>query len=246
LRAHGYTSSAMMSVIILQHAPSEAPGTILEALARASIAFEIVHTGHGQQPVPSEIGAAQGLIVMGGPMGVYETEAHPYLRDELALLELALARDVPVLGVCLGSQLLAAALGARVYPSGHKELGWHGVHLKPAAASCPLFAGLPERFDALHWHGDAFDLPRSARSLAASELTEHQAFAYGAHAFGLLFHLEATLPQVEAMAAAFPDELVEAGVGAADLLRRTELALPELQPLAATVFGGFAALVASR
>jgi GMP synthase (glutamine-hydrolysing) len=235
----------MTSVIILQHAASETPGTILDALASANIAFEIVHTGRGQA-VPREVGAAAGLIVMGGPMGVYETEAHPHLRDELALLELALARDVPLLGVCLGSQLLAAALGARVYPARHKELGWHHVDLKPEAASSPLFAGLPERFDALHWHGDAFDLPRSARSLAASELTEHQAFAYGAHAYGLLFHLEVTLSQVEAMVAAFPDELAAARVGAADLLRSTALALPALQPLAATVFGGFAAVVAAR
>jgi GMP synthase (glutamine-hydrolysing) len=235
----------MTAVIILQHAACEAPGTILDALTRANIAFEVVQSGAGQA-VPRDLAAAAGVIVMGGPMSVYESETHPYLRDELRLLELALAQRAPLLGICLGSQLLAVALGARVYASGYKELGWHGVQLKSPASADPLFAELPRDFTALHWHGDIFDLPDKASSLASSKRTEHQAFVYDDHAYGLLFHLEATAAQVAAMAGEFPHELEQANVRATELLQETARFADLLQPLAATVFGGFAKLVRAR
>jgi GMP synthase (glutamine-hydrolysing) len=129
------------------------------------------------------MGDAAGLIVMGGPMGVYEEARFPFLRRERNLIERALADRVPVLGICLGSQLLASALGAPVRKGLRKEIGWHPVYLEDAAGDDPLFRETPVEFDAFHWHGDVFDLPTGAVRLAHSSLTEYQAFRYGENAY---------------------------------------------------------------
>jgi GMP synthase (glutamine-hydrolysing) len=169
-------------------------------------------------------------------MGVSDAERLPHLRDELLLIESALRRRAPVLGVCLGSQLLAAALGARVYASGRKEIGWLEVE-----RTDPAFAGVPQRFRPLHWHGDIFDLPYGATSLARSAQTEHQAFRAREGALGLLFHLEATSAHVAQMAAAFPDELKYAGIDAAALVASSDSRAAEIEPIARGVFGRWAA-----
>jgi GMP synthase (glutamine-hydrolysing) len=193
--------------------------------------------------VPGELGEAAGLVVMGGPMGVYEAERHPHLAAELALLRDAVRRGRPVLGICLGSQLLAAALGARVYASGRKEIGWLPVHLEGAAGDDALFAGMPASFDALHWHGDVFDLPPGAVPLARSALTAHQAFRHGRAAYGLLFHLEVHPEQVDSMSSAFAGELAEAGVDPAALAAGTARHGEEQRRLGAAVFARWAQLV---
>ncbi|HEU4538907.1 MAG TPA: gamma-glutamyl-gamma-aminobutyrate hydrolase family protein, partial [Polyangiaceae bacterium] len=144
--------------IVLQHAPDEGPGRLGRALEAAGFGLRVVRADRGE-PVPAELGDASCLVALGGPMGVYEASAYPHLESELALIERALAQNAPVLGVCLGSQLLAAALGARVYPSGRPEIEWGEVRLGDEAGRDPLFAAAPRRFGALHWHGDVFDLP---------------------------------------------------------------------------------------
>jgi GMP synthase (glutamine-hydrolysing) len=137
------------------------------------------------------------LIVLGGPIGVYEAEAYPFLTREIALLERRLAQDRPTLGICLGAQLMARALGAHVYPGGIKEIGWGPVSLtKQGLASClgPL---AEEGATVLHWHGDTFDLPDGAIRLASNDAYDNQAFAYGRNALALQFHLEADPRQLE-------------------------------------------------
>jgi GMP synthase (glutamine-hydrolysing) len=156
-------------VSIIQHHPCEGLGTIAEALKRAAVEPNFIRAFDGQ-PVPKQIGDAAGLIVMGGPQSVYEQQKFPYLSHEIRLIEDAIRREKPVLGVCLGSQLLAAALGASVYPIRQKEIGWYRVALTPAAAN-GLFEGEPRSLTAFHWHGDVFDLPRGATLLASSALT---------------------------------------------------------------------------
>jgi GMP synthase-like glutamine amidotransferase len=141
-------------------------------------------------PAPERIGEAAGLIFMGGPMSA--NDDLPYLRAELALIEQAAQAGVPILGVCLGSQLIAKALGARVYRNRVKEIGWYPVSWTPAAASDPLFAGLAAPETVFHWHGETFDLPPGAEWLARSEACAHQAFRVGANVYGLQFHLEVT------------------------------------------------------
>ena len=212
--------SARRTVRVLQHMAGEGPGLIAVALERAGVALEVTRVDLGD-PVPADLGDAGGLVVLGGAMGVYEVAQFPHLRDELRLIEATMRASAPVLGVCLGSQLLAAVLGALVAPTPTKEIGWFAVTLKPAAAADPLFGPLPSSFAALHWHGDAFELPEGATSLASSSRTEHQAFRHGDRAYGILFHLETTAFQVQAMHDASLDELADAGISTAELLAET-------------------------
>lgn len=229
-------------VIVLQHAAPEGPGLVADALASTGARLRIVRADLGAQ-VPRSPDGAAGLVVMGGPMGVYEAPLHPHLRDELHLLEATLRSGIPVLGVCLGSQLLAAALGARVGPSGSKEIGWLEVERLAGSDGDPLLGAAPQRFAPLHWHGDVFDLPGGAVSLARSARTECQAFRYAELAWGLLFHLEANEAQVLAMLRAFGDEVREAGVAPETIAAAAPERLAALRPLAERTFAAFAARV---
>jgi GMP synthase (glutamine-hydrolysing) len=180
---------------------------------------------------------------MGGPMGVYEADRYPHLGDELRLIEAALAAGLPVIGTCLGSQLLASALGARVYPNTRKEIGWHEVALTDAAPADPLFAGLPPRFTPVHWHGDVFDLPAGAVPLARSSVTPHQAFRHGPNAWGLLFHLELDGPQLASWITAFADELASEGIAPTAITADGERRLAAAAAVGAPLFARFAALI---
>jgi GMP synthase (glutamine-hydrolysing) len=226
----------------LQHADGEGPGLIAVALECEGVAVEVTRVDRGE-PVPRELGDAGGLVVLGGAMGVYEADQHPHLRDELRLIEAALRAGAPVLGICLGSQLLAAALGARVAPAPAKEIGWFAVTPKPAAASDRLFGPLPASFVALHWHGDVFELPGGATSLASSAMTKHQAFRYGDHAYGILFHVEATPLEVQAMVDASRDELEGAGVNAEELLAETGRRAAPAEEIGVPLFRRWAGLL---
>jgi len=228
------------SLIVLQHAACETPGLIADALKGCT--FQTIRSFDGE-PVPKELGGAAGLIVMGGPQSVYQQEQFPCLLDELHLIEQALRAGKPILGVCLGSQLLAAALGAKVTKGQQKEIGWHEVTLEFETRRDTLFNRLPSSFMALHWHGDVFELPRSAVSLASSALTEHQAFRHGFHAYGLLFHLEMTRDQLGEMTAAFASELKAAGVEAKTILNEADKHLKPLQEIGAMVFERWASLL---
>lgn len=227
-------------VLILQHVSVEGPGRIRDALESVGASSEIRRVDVGA-PVPKTLGPFAGLVVMGGPMSVYESSQYPHLRSEILLIEEALRRRAPVLGICLGSQLLASALGARVYASGRKELGWYDVHLSEAGRSDPGFADAPNPFRALHWHGDVFDLPPGAVSLARSALTEHQAFRASDNALGLLFHLEVSAADVSEMAEAFAPELEEARIDRADLVKMSERFARDIESVASRVFTHWAA-----
>lgn len=185
------------------------------------------------QPVPTSIEGYDALILMGGPMSVYDS--HPFLKEELRLIQDALKQNKPILGICLGSQLLAAALGARVYPGKQQEIGWKSVRLNDFAASDPLWQGVPRSFMAFHWHGDIFDLPTGAVPLAESDLTPWQAFSYGKNAYGFLFHAEVTKESIQGMVNAFAKDL--------HLEELTKTHLPNLNYIGTTVFTRWAALI---
>src|SRR5665213_59193 len=177
---------------------------------------------------------------MGGPMGVYEQDRFPFLKDELNLLERALADHAPVRGICLGSQLLATALGGAVQRGPRKEIDWHRVSLKPDVASDALLRVSPPGFDAFHWHGDMYELPAKSTSLARSNLTACQAFRYGENTYGILFHLEVTFASVAGMMEAFAEELRAEGIDASELAAQTESALPLLQSIGNGMFRNWA------
>jgi GMP synthase (glutamine-hydrolysing) len=231
-------------IIVLQHVACETLGSIEDVLTRANLGHRYVRIHHGEQ-VPSEIGDAAGLVVMGGPMSVYDNDKLPHLNDEMRLVESALKAQRPILGICLGSQLLAHVLGAKVYPGKQKEIGWHEVSLTTAASDDPLLAAAPGRFPAFHWHGDVFDLPRSAMCLAKSHLTACQAFRHGHGAYGILFHMEVTRPGVRSMIDSFPHEVAEVGSSAEAILTDTTAHLGRLMEIGDRVFEGWAKMAAA-
>jgi GMP synthase (glutamine-hydrolysing) len=232
----------MKMVYALQHVATEPMGLIGEALAARGIAAQYVRAYAGE-PVPKEIGDAAALVVMGGPMGVYEQAEYPFLSDEIRLIESALTSEKPVLGVCLGSQLLAAALGAMVRKGEKKEIGWRAVTLNRAATHDGLWQAVASPFMAYHWHGDVFDLPRGAEPLASSAQTVYQAYRYGRNVYGFLFHMEATPQIITDMVEAFADELCEENIDAREILAGVGDHLPGLARIGGTVFGRWADLI---
>jgi len=225
---------------VLQHAAPEGPAAIGDALRRGGIGLRTIRIDQGAD-VPGSMAGAAGLVVMGGPMSAYDPLAH--IQAELRLIERALREELPILGVCLGSQLLAAALGARVSSSGRKEIGWHEVRLTEAAGKDALWQGIPERFMGFHWHGDVFELPKGATPLASSSLTAQQAFRMGKNAYGLLFHPEVGEPQIRGFVSAFEGELAAAKIPGAPILDGIGVHLPQLQRIGSQVFDRWAALL---
>jgi GMP synthase (glutamine-hydrolysing) len=226
-------------VLVLQHEAFEGPGTLGEALSGCELRVVCTFAG---DPVPANV-AEDGVVVLGGGMGVYEADRHPHLRDEMRLLRAAMRDGRPVLGICLGSQLLAAALGAEVAKAPRKEIGWFEVDLSPGAVDDALFAGAPASFAAFHWHGDAFALPDRAVPLAASALTPLQAFRAGPRAWGVQFHLETDAQVLQAMLTSGAEELRDAWIDAAPIRARAADELPRLRALALQVFTRWAALL---
>lgn len=178
-----------MHMAILQHVPFEGPAAIATWAHSQGISNTVYHIYRGDAaPAQNDFDV---LAVMGGPMSVNDTDTLPWLAPEIALVRAAIEADKRVLGVCLGAQMIAKAMGARVYPGREKEIGWFPV-ARAAPDGGTLFDGLPESFTAFHWHGETFDLPHGAVRLAETEATPNQAFQLGARVLGLQFHIEAT------------------------------------------------------
>jgi len=175
------------TLLALQHIACEPPAAFEDELRSRGHDLVRVELDEGE-PLPDWREFA-GLIVMGGPMGAYEEGAHPWLAEEKRAIREAAQAGHPVWGVCLGAQLLAAALGADVYPGERPEVGILDVELTEAAAADPVFSAAPARFPTLQWHGDTFDLPAGATLLASSPAYRSQAFVYE-RAYALQFHLE--------------------------------------------------------
>lgn len=229
-------------MLAIQHICCEPPGKIDEALNARGFSTARVQIFKGHR-VPGEIAEAAGLVLMGGPMGVYEQDRYPFLREEARLIEQALKKDKPVLGVCLGSQLLATVLGAHVKPGEKKEIGWHPVRLNEPASTDILWRGIGGTFVAYHWHGDVFDLPSDSVSLASSTLSSCQAFRYGSNAYGFLFHMEVTETIVRNMVRVFADELRAEELDAEEILQGVQDHLHGLNQIGDTVFQRWAELV---
>lgn len=185
----------------LQHAPCEGLGHI-EPWARYHGHTLSCTRLHEADPLPT-LDDFDWLIVMGGPMGVYEADRYPFIRAEIDLIAASIATGKRLLGICLGAQLMAAALGARVYPSGQQEIGWFPIKPAPDCAASPFDGDLTGPLTVFHWHGDTFDLPPGAVRLAHTRICTQQGFSYGARALALQFHPEMDAAGVAALASEF-------------------------------------------
>lgn len=179
-----------MRVHWLQHAEHEDLGCIAPWLAAREA--QVTMTALWRGDALPRVTDFDALIVMGGPMNIYEHDAHPWLVPEKQLIRAAIDAGHKVLGICLGSQLIADVAGGPVTRNAHSEIGWFDVSLNAEGRREPLFAGWPDRFCAFHWHGDTFAIPPGATNLMSSEACAHQGFVVGDRVIGLQFHLEVT------------------------------------------------------
>lgn len=176
--------------MVFQHVGHEPLGTLDPMLKAAGFRIRYVNFGREPDVVP-DLESYNGLIVLGGPMGVYEAATFRHLSVEMQAIEKAIQKNIPVLGICLGAQLIAAVLGAHVRKAPAWELGWYDVHLTQKAKSDLLFKSYGSSEKIFQLHQDTFDIPKTADHLAWSTLCEGQAFKYGEKVYGLQFHLEA-------------------------------------------------------
>jgi GMP synthase-like glutamine amidotransferase len=192
-----------MNIRVLQHVAFEGLGSIAAWIeARQAIAG---FTRFFEAPDLPALDSIDMLIILGGPMSANDEDALPWLAREKQFIRDAVAREIPILGICLGAQLIAGAMGARVYPNPIKEIGWFPVRAVPVPAGNFRF---PQECIAFHWHGETFDLPEGAVHLAKSECCENQAFQLGRNVIGLQFHLETTLHSASALMENCRDEIV--------------------------------------
>ena len=201
------------TALVLSHIAFEDLGTLEAPLRERGFSLEFANASATRFPLAAAE-SCELLVVLGGPIGVYEQQEYPFLTDEIACIRRRLDARRPILGICLGAQLMAAALGARVFPGKNgKEIGWAPLQAGPDAALAPWFAPLLHPgLSVFHWHGDTFDLPPNALHLASSELYANQAFAIGDFALGLQFHPEVTAADLESWYVGHACELNHAGI----------------------------------
>jgi GMP synthase-like glutamine amidotransferase len=193
----------MKPVLIFRHIECEGPGYLGDFLDARQVPYRVICID-ACEPVPARIDGVGGLVFMGGPMSV--NDPLPWIAQELALIRRACADGIPVLGHCLGGQLIAKALGAEVGPNPVKEIGWHEIACAEAAEHAGLLGRLPARFEGFHWHGETFSLPSGAALLMQSAHCRHQAFIKG-KALALQFHVEVTGAMVQGWCAEYRTEL---------------------------------------
>jgi GMP synthase (glutamine-hydrolysing) len=196
-----------MKIHYLQHVHFEDPANIEQWAKERN--YQLSGTKLFQENQLPSLGEFDWLVVMGGPMNIYEEEIYPWLAAEKKFIAQAIAAGKQVLGICLGAQLIAAVLGAKIYGNENKEIGWYPVRISEGVQKLPVFSGLPQTFTAFHWHGDTFELPAGSVRAAHSEGCINQAFAYNdGKVIGLQFHLESSHESVAKLVDNCGDELV--------------------------------------
>jgi len=196
-----------MRLHIFQHVPFEGLGSIQSWADRSKLATHVTRF-YQNEPLPP-LSEVTHLIIMGGPMGVYDHQRFPWLAEEKRFIRDVIDAGRTVLGICLGAQLMADALGARVYKNPAPEIGWFPIHKSREAQSDATAGFLPSSLEVFHWHGDTFDMPRGARCLAHSKACRHQGFYLNRRMVGLQFHLETTPESLHALIENCSDEIVD-------------------------------------
>jgi GMP synthase (glutamine-hydrolysing) len=220
-----------MRAVCLKHVPFEGPGAFATALTERSVSLERYLVP--QDGLPNDSGDL--LIVMGGPMSVNDPDR--WIAEETSFIRSALHAGTPVIGVCLGSQFMAKALGATIRSGKALEIGMTQVRLTTEAKHDPVFSSLPESFEVFEWHGEVFDLPKDSVPIAGSDIAPLQAFRYGARAYGLLFHLEMEENGIDSLCRECAPDLSKAGLAAQQVKTKALPQLPQLHQIADRLIG---------
>lgn len=225
-----------MSVLIIKNIASEGPGTIEDFLKEKGMSYSIIDLSDCKTRIPDTRDFSH-LVVMGGPMAVYDMDDHSFLSYEAAIIRAFIKNRKPVLGICLGAQMIAYSLGARVYPGAVKEVGWHKAVITDEGMNDPAFsslsAGGEPLADVFQWHGDTFDLPKKAVRTASSDKYDNQSFRYGDNIHALQFHIEVT-PEI--IREWFTDEK---GEDIENMLSQSESIFPEYHKRAVKFYEKF-------
>jgi GMP synthase-like glutamine amidotransferase len=212
-----------MNVLIAQHVNSEGPGLIEPCLKNGNIPYRVLNLE--KECVFPRVDDWSHIVLLGGPMNVYEEDRYPFLRKEDLFIKESIQRGRNLLGICLGAQLIVKALGARVFKAPVKEIGWYDMHLTGEGSRDPLFSHFPETFPVFQWHEDTFDIPKAGKLIATSDPVEHQGFRYGENAYGLQFHLEVTGEMIQEWIEIYEEEFKGSSLhpySKAEILSKTE------------------------
>ena len=199
--------SQKVNIACFLHVPFEGPGAILDWVKKKG--HKLQYTRFYKGDALPDASALDMLIIMGGPMDVFDYHVHPWMGDEIEWVKEFIHMGKPVLGICLGAQIIAAALGEEVYPGPHREIGWHNLQFFPSLGDFKIFKDLPITRKVFHWHGDTFNIPEDATRIAASLAFPNQGFIYKNKVMALQFHLEVTPVSIKELVDNCRDELVE-------------------------------------
>jgi len=227
--------------LIITHNPTEGGGLFETILKAKGWQHEILplYAGKG---LPESVESYDLILLMGGPMSANDEARYPFLKKELLFIRQVLKLGKPVLGICLGAQLMAKSLGARVYPGPHKEIGWYFLTQTPSARTDPLFSLLDPCFLVFQWHGETFDLPNGAVGLAGNEAYPQQAFRFEPWAYGLQFHFEVTESMIQTWLTQWAKEIKKAKpqpLTAQDILQDSRVYLDRLHKQVWLFFGRY-------
>lgn len=233
---------ARPKILVFQHVPYEPLGTLDPLLKEAGFRIRYVNFGREPRARPT-LDRYSALIVLGGPMNADQIDSHPNLTTEVEIIREAVERDMSVLGICLGAQLLAKSLGGSVSRNAVPEIGWHHVNLTEAGSREPVLAAFDRSQEVFQWHEDGISLPPDAVCLAESAASPVQAFRYGEHAYGFQFHLEASRPLIERWLTV-PDhqQLLSdesANIDVEQIRRRSDTSIEHLQSLSHRTFSSW-------
>ena len=203
-------------ILVIQHIDIENPGIILDLMSKKGISYDCVKIENNNL----NLFDYDGLLIMGGPMSVNEKDQYSFIDTEIELVNHYLKLQKPILGICLGSQIIASALNSSIYKNSKQELGWHDVSLSQTKDT--IFENLENNFLAFHWHGDIFNLPDNSIQLASSKISNIQAFVFQKQCYGILFHLEVTKEIVQNIVNKFESDLIFESIDKSTILDELE------------------------